>query len=119
AMQAAALANVLPDAGVAASYAQFERRSLALLDAIEAVDHASRENESRLRSPGEDSALIENLSQAMEGAYGALKAQLLGEGAAGTVSIALMEELLRRHSALRRALQQVAKAHSRALSFAD
>jgi phosphate:Na+ symporter len=55
----------------------------------------------------------------MEAAYGALKAQLLNAGAAGTLAIAAMEEWLRRQSALRRALQQVAKAHSRALTFAD
>jgi phosphate:Na+ symporter len=119
AMQAAALAERAARCG--------RRRELravrAPLARVARCDRGRRSRqsgtESRLRSPGEDSALIENLSQAMEGAYGALKAQLLGEGAAGTVSIALMEELLRRHSALRRALQQVAKAHSRALSFAD
>jgi phosphate:Na+ symporter len=112
ALQAAALASVLPDAQIAEAYALFERRSLALLEAIEAADHPRE-------TAGEDSALIESLSQSMEAAYGALKAQLLNAGAAGTLAIAAMEEWLRRQSALRRALQQVAKAHSRALTFAD
>lgn len=108
----AALASVLPDAQIAEAYALFERRSLALLDTIEAAD---RKHE----VANDDSALIESLSQSMEAAYGALKAQLLQAGAAGTLAISAMEEGLRRQSALRRALQQVAKAHSRALTFAD
>ncbi|WP_322041944.1 Na/Pi symporter [Paraburkholderia sp. J67] len=115
ALQAAALAGVLPDAPIAEAYALFERRALALLDAIES-NHRVNDGE---RVSGDDSALIESLSQSMEAAYGALKAQLLNAGAAGSLPISSMEELLRRQSALRRALQQVAKAHSRALTFAD
>jgi phosphate:Na+ symporter len=42
--------------------------------------------------------------------YQALKSALLAGGAAGVVSMAAMEEALRRHSALRRAAQQAVKA---------
>jgi phosphate:Na+ symporter len=45
-----------------------------------------------------------------ETTYQALKAALLAAGAAGEVPLAAMEEALRRASALRRAVQQVAKA---------
>lgn len=42
--------------------------------------------------------------------YGLLKARLLAAGAGGILRLAAMEESLRRYSALRRALQQAAKA---------
>lgn len=46
----------------------------------------------------------------MEAAYEALKASWLAAGAAGRLPLATMEDALRRHSALRRALQQTLKA---------
>lgn len=107
--QAAALAGALQDAELADAYASFERRALALLEHIDSVE--------RLEAGDDEGHLIESLGQSMEAAYGVLKARLLAQGAAGALDIAAMEERLRRYSALRRALQQVAKAHARALTF--
>ncbi|WP_322011980.1 Na/Pi symporter [Paraburkholderia sp. J12] len=111
AMQAASLPGAMDDAAIADAYGLFERRALALIDQTESAGRNDAE--------AGDGKLIETLGQSMEAAYGALKARLLAEGAAGALGIPAMEELLRRQSALRRALQQVAKAHSRSLAFAD
>ncbi|MEQ1440648.1 Na/Pi symporter [Fontimonas sp. SYSU GA230001] len=48
----------------------------------------------------------------MERAYEGLKVRLLADGAAGIVKLTVMEAALRRYSALRRGLQQAAKAVS-------
>ncbi len=49
----------------------------------------------------------------MRAAYQDLEAELLAAGAGGGVSLAGMEEALRRYSAMRRAAQQAAKARQR------
>jgi len=51
----------------------------------------------------------------MDAAYQALKAALLNAGAAGRLPLAVMEDALRRYSALRRATQQAVKAQRRSL----
>jgi phosphate:Na+ symporter len=64
-----------------------------------------------------EAAIVDALS-AMEAAYQDLKAALLAAGARGGMSLAGMEEALRRYSAMRRAAQQAAKARQR-LSAAE
>ncbi len=56
--------------------------------------------------PADGGQSLTTHAAAMEASYGGLKAKLLADGAAGTVRIAVMEEALRRYSALRSALQQ-------------
>ena len=112
--QACALAGARPGAGLADAYACFERRALALLDHLDGAD----------RTDGADVAAgevapTERLVASMEDAYQALKARVLADGASGALAIAAMEEWLRRYSALRRALQQEAKAHARGLTLPD
>jgi phosphate:Na+ symporter len=60
-----------------------------------------------------DAAALASAVDVMEVAYQALKSALLLAGAAGQLSLAAMEEALRRFSALRRAAQQAAKAARR------
>jgi phosphate:Na+ symporter len=57
-----------------------------------------------------DAAAVGNALQAAEDAYQDLKAALLVAGAAGGVHVGEMESTLRRYSAMRRAVQQAAKA---------
>lgn len=57
-----------------------------------------------------DSAALEAALLEMEGAYQALKAGLLASGAQGQLPVATMDARLRAASALRRALEQSAKA---------
>lgn len=113
-MQAAALAAAPADADLANAYVHFERDALALLDHVARVQDAAAADDS-----AGDAMPIENVVAAMEDAYHALKARLLAEGASGAIGIAAMEEGLRRYSALRRALQQEAKAYAQSLTFAD
>lgn len=65
------------------------------------------------RDGSPDAAALASAVDAMEVAYQALKGALLLAGAAGQLSLAAMEEALRRFSALRRAAQQAAKAARR------
>jgi phosphate:Na+ symporter len=57
-----------------------------------------------------DATAIANALQATEAAYQELKSALLAAGAAGGVHVSDMETALRRYSAMRRAVQQAAKA---------
>ena len=60
-----------------------------------------------------DAAAIDSALQASEVAYQDLKTALLAAGATGNVHVADMEAALRRYSAMRRAVQQAAKAKQR------
>jgi phosphate:Na+ symporter len=93
AVLAAQLTPVPVDAAEPASrsHAEFVRRSLRLLERLE-------------DGPGDEKL------HAVETEYEALKLALLAAGASGSMKLAPMEEGLRRQSALRRALQQAAKA---------
>ncbi len=63
------------------------------------------------RLPGDDgSQALAATLQSSEDEYQLLKAALLSAGAAGSLRMVVMEEALRHYSALRRALQQSAKA---------
>ncbi|APD11346.1 hypothetical protein UC34_16675 [Pandoraea vervacti] len=109
AIAAAALQDQTTTAtGLSDVYTSFLRESTALLDHIES---------DALPSDGGDS--LGTHAAAMEAAYGGLKAKLLADGAAGNARISVMEEALRRYSALRRALQQTIKASTRRAKGTD
>ncbi|MGR9580665.1 hypothetical protein ACU80S_19475, partial [Pandoraea sputorum] len=88
--------------GLTDVYNAFVREATALLDHVEGD-----------AMPADGGQSLTTHASAMEASYGGLKAKLLADGAAGTVRIAVMEEALRRYSALRRALQQTVKASTR------
>lgn len=111
-MQAAALAGAAADANLAERDAQFRRDALALLDHVEQAGPSGGDAAAEV-------APTERVVAAMEDAYQTLKGRLLADGASGAIGIAAMEEGLRRYSALRRALQQEAKAHVQSLTFPD
>ena len=72
-----------------------------ILDKIEALQQLAEPDLGQLTSS----------LAAFEADYEALKSALLAAGATGAARIFDMEEALRRHSALRRAVQQAVKAH--------
>ncbi|TDV13914.1 hypothetical protein [Paraburkholderia caballeronis] len=89
-----------------------------LLDYVERqADAADDAKTSGVRR--DDVARTEEAVAAMEDAYHALKARLLAKGASGAMPVAVMEKRLRRYRALRRALQQEAKARVQSLTFVD
>ncbi|AKM29433.1 hypothetical protein AB870_03710 [Pandoraea faecigallinarum] len=81
--------------GQADVYTAFLRESTALLDHVESDT-----------LPADGGESLGTHAASMEAAYGGLKAKLLADGAAGSVRISVMEEALRRYSAL----QQTVKA---------
>ena len=108
----AAKAGAAADANLAERDAQFGRDALALLDHVEQAGPSGGDAAAEV-------APTERVVAAMEDAYQTLKGRLLADGASGAIGIAAMEEGLRRYSALRRALQQEAKAHVQSLTFPD
>lgn len=103
AMLAAGLPPVQPGEGpLTDAHARFVDSARALLAQLDAMPP--------------DAAALEAAGLGMAQAYEALKGTLLAEGAEGAVKLSVMERALRRQSALRRALQQAAKASMRAIA---
>lgn len=102
ALQAAQLTAAEHDGAVAEAVQGFVQPAATLLALAEPVPEAGE-------VPADDGALAQAVAQ-MQQAYQALKAALLDAGATGAMHIAVMDVALRRHSALRRALEQLAKA---------
>lgn len=102
ALQAAQLPAAEHDGAVAEAVQGFVQHAATLLALAEPVPETGE-------VPADDGALAQALAQ-MQQAYQALKAALLDAGATGAMHIAVMDVALRRHSALRRALEQLAKA---------
>jgi phosphate:Na+ symporter len=95
--------------GVAQVHSAFVDAAMALVDAT--GHQASADGAAGALPPAEAMA-------AMETAYEKLKSELLAAGAAGRLPLATMEDALRRGSAVRRSLQQLAKAARHAASGA-
>jgi phosphate:Na+ symporter len=87
-----------PDGVAAASDAAFRRRGEEVLERVDPSGEMS------------DIAGAEAALRAFEDAYQILKAELLEAGAAGALDVAAMDARLRAASALRRAVEQAAKA---------
>lgn len=102
------------DPGLAQGQARFEQAADAVLAWCEqalpqAVGVAKLAGGAATANVPDEATLLDALAHS-EQHYRALKDALLAAGAAGVVSLAPMEEALRRHSAMRRAVQQAVKA---------
>lgn len=90
-----------------------------LTDAHVRFVESARKLLAQLDATTADAAALEAAGFEMARAYEALKSTLLAEGAEGAVKLSVMERALRRQSALRRALDQAAKASMRAIALTE
>lgn len=91
----------------------------ALVDAHARFVESARRVLAQLDATPHDPTALGAAGISMAQAYETLKRTLLAEGAEGAVKISVMERALRRHSALRRALEQAVKASTRAVALTE